>query len=89
MSVKSVLVKNKLGLHARASAKLVNTAKRFEAETKITKDERTVNAKSIMGVMLLAASKGSMLILEAEGSDAEQALIALEELIDNRFGETE
>ena len=80
---------NKLGLHARAAAKLVNEASRFGAEITIYRDGRSANAKSIMGVMMLAASCGAAIEIEAEGDDAEAALDALGELIAGRFGEPE
>ena len=80
---------NKLGLHARAAAKLVTEASGFAAEIKICKGEQCVNAKSIMGVMMLAASRGTVIEIEAEGSDAPDALEALERLIGERFGEPE
>jgi len=80
---------NKLGLHARASTKLTQTASQFKSEIWIERNGRKVNAKSIMGVMMLAASKGSMVSLEAQGSDEKAAIQALVELIQNRFGEAE
>jgi phosphocarrier protein len=80
---------NKLGLHARASAKLTQLASTFKSEIWIARNERRVNAKSIMGVMMLAAGPGSSVLLEAEGDDAEQALSALARLIAERFGEGE
>lgn len=80
---------NKLGLHARASTKLTQTASQFSSEIWIERNGRKVNAKSIMGVMMLAASKGSTVTLEAQGNDAEAAIQALVELINNRFGEAE
>ena len=80
---------NKLGLHARASAKLTQTASAFSSEIWITRNERRVNAKSIMGVMMLAAGKGSTVTVEAEGADAEAALAAILQLIGDRFGEGE
>ena len=80
---------NKLGLHARASAKLTQLASGFAAEVWLTRNGRRVNAKSIMGVMMLAAGPGSSVLLEAEGDDAEQALAALARLIAERFGEGE
>jgi phosphocarrier protein HPr len=80
---------NKLGLHARASAKLTQTASRFGAEVWLSRNGRRVNAKSIMGVMMLAAGKGSRVTVETEGSDAEQAMQAILELIAARFGEEE
>ena len=80
---------NKLGLHARASAKLTQTAGQFTAEVWLSRNGRRVNAKSIMGVMMLAAGKGSSVLIEAEGKDAEAALKALQDLIANKFGEVE
>ena len=80
---------NKLGLHARASAKLTQTASAFQAEVWITRNGRRVNAKSIMGVMMLAAGQGSSVSIEATGADAEQALAAILQLIGDKFGEGE
>jgi phosphocarrier protein HPr len=80
---------NKLGLHARASTKLTQTASQFKAEIWLERNTRRVNAKSIMGVMMLAASKGSKVALEAIGPDEAEALEALVALINNRFGEPE
>jgi phosphocarrier protein HPr len=80
---------NKLGLHARAAAKLTEVAGGFAAEVWLSRNGRRVNAKSIMGVMMLAAGKGSRVIIEADGEDAEQALSALARLIAERFGEEE
>jgi phosphocarrier protein len=89
MPERRVTIINKLGLHARAAAKLVATASRFPAHIRVEKDNREVNAKSIMGIMMLAAGKGSDLVLHADGEGAEEALSALEELIANRFDEDE
>jgi phosphocarrier protein len=80
---------NKLGLHARAAAKFVATASEFESEIQLCKGERCANGKSIMGIMMLAASKGTDVKIDADGSDAEQALAALDTLINNRFDEAE
>ncbi len=80
---------NRLGLHARAAAKLTHIASGFQSEIWISRSGRRVNAKSIMGVMMLAAGKGSMVKLEAEGSDADAALTALTKLIAEKFGEGE
>ena len=80
---------NKLGLHARAAAKLTHVASGFQSEIWVSRSGRRVNAKSIMGVMMLAAGKGSQVLLEAEGSDADAALAALSKLIADRFGEGE
>ena len=80
---------NKLGLHARAAAKLTHLASGFQSEIWISRSGRRVNAKSIMGVMMLAAGQGSSVLLEAEGADADAALAALTKLIADRFGEGE
>ncbi|MES2637796.1 MAG: HPr family phosphocarrier protein [Pseudomonadota bacterium] len=80
---------NKLGLHARASSKLTQTASQFSCEIWIEKSDRRVNAKSIMGVMMLAAAKGSMITLEANGADEIEAIAALQVLINDYFGEGE
>jgi phosphocarrier protein len=80
---------NKLGLHARAAAKLTELAGAFASEIWLSRNGRRVNAKSIMGVMMLAAGKGSRVLIEAEGEDAESALAALVKLIGERFGEAE
>jgi len=80
---------NKLGLHARASTKLTQTASQFGSEIWIERNGRRVNAKSIMGVMMLAASKGSKIQLETSGEDEQPAMDALSALISNRFGEPE
>lgn len=80
---------NKLGLHARAAAKFVSLAARFESEVLVRREDREVNAKSIMGVMMLAAAKDSTIEIEARGADASDAVAQLEELINDRFGEDE
>ena len=80
---------NRLGLHARAAAKLTHIASGFQSEIWVSRSGRRVNAKSIMGVMMLAAGKGSTVKLEAEGADADAALAALTKLIADRFGEGE
>jgi len=80
---------NVLGLHARAAAKLTQTATRFASDVWVSRKGRRVNAKSIMGVMMLAAGKGSIVTIEAEGSDAAQAMEAIRRLIADRFGEGE
>lgn len=80
---------NKLGLHARASAKLTQTASQFSAEIWLERNGKRVNAKSIMGVMMLAAGKGSSIVIETEGEDADAALQAVIALIADRFGESE
>jgi phosphocarrier protein len=80
---------NKLGLHARASAKLTQVANEFKCDVWLSRNGRRVNAKSIMGVMMLAAGKGASIMVEAEGTDADAAVAALRELIADRFGEGE
>ena len=89
MPSRSADIVNKLGLHARAAAKLTHLASGFQCEIWISRAGRRVNAKSIMGVMMLAAGQGSSVLLEAEGTDAEQALAALAKLIADKFGEGE
>ena len=85
----NVTISNKLGLHARASAKLTKLAGSFASEVWMSRGERRVNAKSIMGVMMLAAGLGSTVELETNGSDEQQAMDALLALIDDKFGEGE
>ena len=80
---------NKLGLHARASAKLTQLASNYQSEVWLERNGRRVNAKSIMGVMMLAAANGSTIIVDTEGSDADAALSEILELIADRFGEDE
>jgi phosphocarrier protein len=80
-------ISNKLGLHARPSAQLTQAASRFTADIHISRNGRRVNAKSIMGVMMLAAGQGSTVTVEADGEDAEQALQAIGQLIADGFGE--
>ena len=89
MTRQEVEIINKLGLHARASTKLTQVASQFNSQIWIERGPRRVNAKSIMGVMMLAASKGSKVTLEATGEDETAAIGALVELIGNRFGEGE
>ncbi len=79
---------NTLGLHARAAAQLVQTANRFQSEVLVDKDGASVNGKSIMGVLTLAAAKGSKITVSCDGADAEGALAALAKLIETGFGET-
>ena len=85
----SAPIVNKLGLHARASAKLTKLAGSFPCEVWMSRGERRVNAKSIMGVMMLAAAKGSMVTIEANGADETAAMDALQALINDFFGEGE
>jgi phosphocarrier protein HPr len=89
MIKKDIEIINKLGLHARASTKLTQTASQFSSEIWIERNGRKVNAKSIMGVMMLAAAKGATITIEATGADEAAAMIALETLINDYFGEGE
>jgi phosphocarrier protein len=89
MISENITIINKLGLHARAASKLVNCASQFESDVFISRGENRVNAKSIMGVMMLAASKGVKLALEIDGSDEQDCHDALVNLINDRFGENE
>ena len=86
---KRVTIANKLGMHARAAAKFVNLATSFASNIELEKGDRRVNGKSIMGVMMLAASKGSSVTLYANGNDEDEAINRLEQLIASRFGEKE
>ena len=83
----NITISNKLGLHARASAKLTKLAAGFRSEVFLSRNGRRVNAKSIMGVMMLAAGLGSEIEIETEGEDEQTAMDALRELIDAKFGE--
>lgn len=89
MITKTITIINKLGLHARAAAKLVATASRFNSHIELKKQSRDVNAKSIMGVMMLAATQGTPLEISAEGEDEADAMSAIENLIQDKFGESE
>jgi len=89
MPVADIQIVNKLGLHARASAKLSQLAAEFPCEILLSRNGRQINAKSIMGVMMLAAGIGSTVTLETIGDKADEAMHALTELINNRFGEAE
>ena len=89
MIKQNITIINKLGLHARAASKLVNCASQYESEVSIGRNGNQVNAKSIMGVMMLAASKGVELELEVDGNDEQDCQQALVDLINNRFGEGE
>ena len=89
MLQQDALIVNKLGLHARASAKLTQLASRFKCEVMLSRGERRVNAKSIMGVMMLAAGKGTSIVIETDGEDEADAMQALLNLINNFFGEGE
>ena len=89
MARTDIEIPNKLGLHARASAKLTQLASSFESEVWLEKGPRRINAKSIMGVMMLAAGKGSTIVVETDGDDEQQALEAILKLIADKFGEGE
>ena len=86
---KTITIINKLGLHARASAKFVKTAGRYTSDIKIHYGDKIVDGKSIMGIMMLAASKGTELEISIEGEDAQEAMLAITELVNNRFDEAE
>jgi phosphocarrier protein HPr len=89
MLQREVEIINKLGLHARASAKLTQVAGRFKSQVWVSRNGRRVNAKSIMGVMMLAAARGSTLVVETDGPDEQEALAAVARLIAGRFEENE
>jgi len=89
MQQREVDIVNKLGLHARASAKLTQLAGKYQCEVWLSRNGRRVNAKSIMGVMMLAAAKGSKIEIETDGTDEADAMAALVELIADKFGESE
>jgi phosphocarrier protein len=84
---KTMKIQNELGLHARAATKLVQLASKYPCEVTVTKDGHEVNGKSIMGVLMLVASKGTTVTLRAKGEKAEEAIAALAALIDDKFGE--
>ena len=89
MITEDVTIENKLGLHARASSKFTQTAARFQSEVWVTRKDRRVNGKSIMGLMMLAAAQGAVITLEVDGQDEEAAMAALKQLIAEYFGEEE
>jgi phosphocarrier protein HPr len=86
---KSIEIRNRLGLHARAAAKLVHTSSRFRSSVRIRKDDEEVDGKSILGILLLAASNGTTLQVIVEGEDEREASTAVEDLIARRFDEEE
>ena len=88
-AARTVEIVNKRGLHARASAKFVKLASGFDAEVRVSKDGQTVDARSIMGLMMLAAGPGCCIDIEAEGEEAEAAVAALEQLVSAKFDEDE
>jgi phosphocarrier protein len=87
--IKKMEIKNKLGIHARAAALLVQTVNRFSAQVTVSKDDQITDGRSIMGVLTLAATQGSQIQVEANGEDAERAVRAIERLIDNKFNEND
>jgi phosphocarrier protein len=89
MQQRQIEIANKLGLHARASAKLTQLAGKYKSDVWISRDGRRVNAKSIMGVMMLAAARGSTVTLETDGPDEHEAIDAIVQLIESRFDEGE
>ncbi|MEO8381313.1 MAG: HPr family phosphocarrier protein [Acidobacteriota bacterium] len=89
MTERDIEIKNKLGLHARAAAKLVHTSARFKSDIKIRKGDEEVDGKSILGILLLAAGRGSTIRVRADGPDERDALDAIEKLIDGKFDELE
>ena len=89
MISKEIEIKNKLGLHARAAAKLVHTAARFKSDIKVRKGDEEVDGKSILGILLLAAGRGAVITVRADGEDEREALDAIEKLIDAKFDEVE
>lgn len=89
MQSRQIEIRNKLGLHARAAAKLVHTAARFASSIKIRKGHEEVDAKSILGILLLAAARGTIITVTADGADEAEALVAIQQLIDAKFDEVE
>ena len=87
MTSQTVTVVNQLGMHARAAAKFVHLATRYEARVKVARDRREMDGKSIMGILLLAAARGSAITISAEGTDEEAAVVALVALVESGFGE--
>ena len=87
MTRREVTIRNRLGLHARAAARFVHTANRFRSRVTVSRNGRTMDGKSILGILLLAASQGTQMEVGAEGDDEEAAVAALAELVDGGFGE--
>jgi len=87
MEIKTLKLKNKLGLHARAAASFVRIAQQYKSEIYLARNGQSVNGKSILGILTLACPQGSELTIKIEGKDAEAAMVALEKLIENKFGE--
>ncbi len=86
MSEIQLVIRNQLGLHARACALFVKTSSKFKSEVLVARDDLEVNGKSIMGVMMLAAEEGATIVVKADGPDADDALAAIRELVDGKFG---
>ena len=89
MTERTIEIKNKLGLHARAAAKFVHTAARYKSDLKVKKGDEEVDGKSILGILLLAAGRGSTIVVRADGPDERDALDAIEKLIEAKFDEVE
>lgn len=89
MRTKDLLIENKLGLHARAAAQIVKTANAYRSRITLSKDGVDVDGKSIMGIMMLAAAKGTLIAVRVDGEDETEALCGMESLFRNKFGETE
>ena len=89
MISRDIEIKNKLGLHARAAAKLVHTAARFKSDIKVRKGDEEVDGKSILGILLLAAGRGTVITVTANGQDEKEAVDAIEKLIEAKFDEVE
>jgi phosphocarrier protein len=89
MVEKKIVIKNKLGLHARAAVKFVNLSNRYSSSVKIVKDETEIDGKSILGILTLAAIQGTAIVLRISGKDEDEALKGLEELVKSKFGEKE
>jgi phosphocarrier protein len=87
MTTREVAIRNRLGLHARAAAKFVHAATRFTSQVRVARDGKTMDGKSIMGILLLAAGHGASIVISADGPDEHEAVAALCQLVDNAFGE--
>ncbi len=89
MVEKEIVIRNKLGLHARAAVKFVNLANRYSSRVRIIRDETEIDGKSILGILTLAATKGTSILLQVSGKDEEEAMLALVKLVQDKFGEKE
>ncbi len=87
MQEAKVVIQNKLGMHARSAAMFVEVAHRFQSEITVKRDDIEVNGKSIMGIMMLAAAKGTELLIQADGPDEDEAIESLDRLVNDKFGE--